>query len=294
MIKRFVPALLVAVVIVLAAFAASGPPAADGHQETSVANKQDAPQPGPRPNFVFILTDDLSQNIISHLPHVRALARAGVDDVPLLRGRLAVLPVPRRHLHRPVPARQRRLHQQGRRRRLRRLQPERRPAEVLRGRPAQRRLPDRADGQVPQRLRAGVRRRAGLGRVGCRGQRLSRVQLLPEHNGRERLFGGDREELPDRRAVREGRRVHRLGLHLGPAVHARDRNVRAARAVHPGAARRGRGAQGRLPEDRCLRPAAEAPAVLAEGSPAADQGPAAGDHRRLPQADRGRRCPSTR
>ena len=60
MIKRFVPALLVAVVIVLAAFAASGPPPADGHQETAVANKQDAAQPGPRPNFVFVLTDDLS------------------------------------------------------------------------------------------------------------------------------------------------------------------------------------------------------------------------------------------
>ena len=77
MIKRFVPALLVAVVIVLAAFAASGPPAADGHQRAAVANKHDAPPPGPRPNFVFVLTDDLSQNMISHLPHVRALAKAG-------------------------------------------------------------------------------------------------------------------------------------------------------------------------------------------------------------------------
>jgi len=78
-IKRFVPALLVAVVIVLAAFAASGPPPADGHRETAVANRQDAAQPGPRPNFVFVLTDDLSQNIISHLPHGRALARAGAS-----------------------------------------------------------------------------------------------------------------------------------------------------------------------------------------------------------------------
>ena len=77
MIKRFVPALLVAVVIVLAAFAASGPPPADGHRETAVANKQDAAPPGPRPNFVFVLTDDLAWNLVSHMPRVLALERAG-------------------------------------------------------------------------------------------------------------------------------------------------------------------------------------------------------------------------
>lgn len=30
-----------------------------------------------RPNFVFVLTDDLSQNLISHMPHVRALEKSG-------------------------------------------------------------------------------------------------------------------------------------------------------------------------------------------------------------------------
>jgi arylsulfatase A-like enzyme len=35
------------------------------------------PPPGPRPNFVFVLTDDLSLNLISHMPHVQALQRAG-------------------------------------------------------------------------------------------------------------------------------------------------------------------------------------------------------------------------
>jgi N-acetylglucosamine-6-sulfatase len=35
------------------------------------------PPPGPRPNFVFVLTDDLSDNLLSHMPHVQALQRAG-------------------------------------------------------------------------------------------------------------------------------------------------------------------------------------------------------------------------
>jgi N-acetylglucosamine-6-sulfatase len=31
----------------------------------------------PRPNFVFVLTDDLSWNLVSHMPHVMALEKAG-------------------------------------------------------------------------------------------------------------------------------------------------------------------------------------------------------------------------
>ena len=30
-----------------------------------------------RPNFVFVLTDDLSWNLVSHMPHVLALEKAG-------------------------------------------------------------------------------------------------------------------------------------------------------------------------------------------------------------------------
>jgi len=33
--------------------------------------------PAPRPNFVFVLTDDLSWNLVSHMPHVVALEKAG-------------------------------------------------------------------------------------------------------------------------------------------------------------------------------------------------------------------------
>ena len=33
--------------------------------------------PAPAPNFVFVLTDDLSWNLVSHMPHVLAMERAG-------------------------------------------------------------------------------------------------------------------------------------------------------------------------------------------------------------------------
>ena len=33
---------------------------------------------GSRPNFVFVLTDDLSWNLVSHMPHVLALEKAGM------------------------------------------------------------------------------------------------------------------------------------------------------------------------------------------------------------------------
>jgi len=32
----------------------------------------------PRPNFVFVLTDDLTWNLVSHMPHVVALQKAGL------------------------------------------------------------------------------------------------------------------------------------------------------------------------------------------------------------------------
>ena len=59
------------------------------------------------PNIVFILTDDLSWNLITPqiAPHIVALETAGRDVRPLLRRRLAVLPVAGDDLHRAVPAR---------------------------------------------------------------------------------------------------------------------------------------------------------------------------------------------
>ena len=58
-----------------------------------------------RPNIVFVLTDDLSMNLL-RLHAARPGDAAGGDDVPqLLRHRLAVLPVAVLDLHRPVPAR---------------------------------------------------------------------------------------------------------------------------------------------------------------------------------------------
>jgi N-acetylglucosamine-6-sulfatase len=57
------PALVTAVVTALA-IAGCMPWSADDH-------------PGSRPNFVFVLTDDLAQDLVSHMPHVQALERAG-------------------------------------------------------------------------------------------------------------------------------------------------------------------------------------------------------------------------
>jgi arylsulfatase A-like enzyme len=75
-IKKLGAALITAAVIVLA-FAGRGPSPAGGHLDAATAGQQAGSQPGARPNFVFVLTDDLTQNLISHMPHVQALARAG-------------------------------------------------------------------------------------------------------------------------------------------------------------------------------------------------------------------------
>src|SRR6201984_186742 len=34
--------------------------------------------PAPRPNIVFVITDDLAWNLVSHMPHVVALQKAGM------------------------------------------------------------------------------------------------------------------------------------------------------------------------------------------------------------------------
>ena len=49
-----------------------------GSTATSTAVSHPAfPPPGSRPNVVFVLTDDLSWNLVSHMPHLQALQRAG-------------------------------------------------------------------------------------------------------------------------------------------------------------------------------------------------------------------------
>ena len=67
--KRFGPALITAVVIILAIAGCMPLAVADhlgaGHHR------------GPRPNFVFVLTDDLAENLVRYMPHVQALERAG-------------------------------------------------------------------------------------------------------------------------------------------------------------------------------------------------------------------------
>jgi arylsulfatase A-like enzyme len=76
---RAVTGLLVAVFV---AVGCTSSPAA--HQKPHSLAAHQKPRPasathdaGPRPNFVFVLTDDLSWNLVSHMPHVLAMERAG-------------------------------------------------------------------------------------------------------------------------------------------------------------------------------------------------------------------------
>ena len=142
-----------------------------------------------RPNIVFVLADDLSSNLVP-LHAARARDGAARRDVhELLRDRLALLPEPHLDLHRPVPAR------------LRRLQQHRDPtAGIARStgtgdvRRTFARRAATAAATAPRswaststatsrtceaHFDAAVRPR-GLERVGRRRQRLPRVQLRPE------------------------------------------------------------------------------------------------------------------
>jgi N-acetylglucosamine-6-sulfatase len=88
-IRKAVPA-LIAFMSVIAAVAGCDPSPARGHRGGAAPSRPpvsapsrppvSAPSQRPvsRPDFVFVLTDDLSWNLVSHMPHVRALERAGV------------------------------------------------------------------------------------------------------------------------------------------------------------------------------------------------------------------------
>jgi N-acetylglucosamine-6-sulfatase len=73
--KKFIPALIVVVSVILV-MAGCGYSPAQGHRRGAVPGQPGQP-PGSRPNFVFVLTDDLALNLISRMPHVRALENAG-------------------------------------------------------------------------------------------------------------------------------------------------------------------------------------------------------------------------
>jgi arylsulfatase A-like enzyme len=74
MTKKFVPA-LIAVISMLIAMTACGkaPAPAEGHAGAAAHAQLSAS----RPNFVFVLTDDLAWNLVSQMPHVKALEEAG-------------------------------------------------------------------------------------------------------------------------------------------------------------------------------------------------------------------------
>jgi arylsulfatase A-like enzyme len=62
---------------VVCALLAAGCGAAQSAVSTPGQHLVPSGQHPPRPNFVFVLTDDLSWNLISHMPHVVAMQRAG-------------------------------------------------------------------------------------------------------------------------------------------------------------------------------------------------------------------------
>jgi N-acetylglucosamine-6-sulfatase len=69
-------AILLAVALLAAAGCTSSSTSAApaGHTTSGSASPSSSAQ---RPNFVFVLTDDLSWNLVSHMPHVQALEKAG-------------------------------------------------------------------------------------------------------------------------------------------------------------------------------------------------------------------------
>ncbi len=87
MIRKTVPAFAVVVSVMLALAGCRHAPASSpdhGHRGAGSPTPSRTPgptpgrTPGSRPNFVFVLTDDLSWNLVSRMPRVRALERAGV------------------------------------------------------------------------------------------------------------------------------------------------------------------------------------------------------------------------
>ena len=108
-----------------------------------------------RPNIVFILTDDLSWNLITpqFAPHIVRAAAARRDVRHYFVAGLAVLPLARDDLHRPVPHDTHVFTNLAPNGGFAKFQSEGLDTKDLRGRAAAARLPDVDARQVPQRLR---------------------------------------------------------------------------------------------------------------------------------------------
>ncbi len=167
-----------------------------------------------RPNIVFVLTDDLSMNLLQYMPQRAADAAHGADVQQLLRVGLAVLPVALLDLHRELPPHHEGVRQRGSAGRLQAVLRPRRGAAHVRGGVAARRLQHRDDGQVPQRIRPGQGQRprapvhvraARVVRMGRRRLGIPGVQLLTQRGRHGRQLRPRAVGLPDRRARRQGR-----------------------------------------------------------------------------------------
>ena len=76
--KTLLTAIAGLICVLLAVGCGSGaPPLTSPHAARSSQHAVSPSRSGPPPNFVFVLTDDLSWNLVSHMPHVMGLEKAG-------------------------------------------------------------------------------------------------------------------------------------------------------------------------------------------------------------------------
>ena len=214
-----------------------------------------------RPNVLVVMTDDQRLDDMRAMPRTRRLLGDGGHDVRA-RARLlsAVLPVAGDVPHRPVQPQPRRHVELRAVRRLREVPPGR--AQLAAGLAAAGRVHDRADRQVPQRVR--------------------RARPAPGPAGLVGLAGHDRpEHLPLLRLLDERQRPDREGRAHGRADYMTDAFAPARADVHPppAAPRASRGSCGSRRTRRTPRATPAAP----RGRPPSPRGA-------TPAATRTRRC----
>ena len=303
---RPAPVAVVAVVITLIAAACSG-----GRSTKSSSPAAGSAQALSRPNIVFILTDDLSWNLVNEqiAPHIMQLEQQGETFDHCFRRGLVVLPVAFDDLHWSVSTRHPRCDEPAAGRRVPEV-PSRRSREAdVRRRVAIRRVCDVDARQISQRLRrsVGQHRHESQGRQA--GPTCSERRRLPrrarlvglarrQQNGlrRDQLLAERQRqlELLSRRVQLRRRRDQLRDAVVHPptrddAVHGRGRDLCPAQALHTRPAQRQRLPRARRTARPIVQREEHQPARLARPTPAADSRADLHHRRELPQARPSRR-----
>ena len=139
---------------------------------------------GEPPNIVFVLTDDLSWNLVRYMPHVLAMERAGATFSKYFVTDSLCCPSRTSIMTGLLPHDSGVFNNSGGDGGFSAFQRHDDEHRTFAGRVAARRLSHRDDGQVSERIRARLPgrlvRTAGLDRLGRDGQRLLRVRLRPQ------------------------------------------------------------------------------------------------------------------